>query len=499
MFLLLALPLFAAPRSAPALVDALGAWHTRYAILGTTGTYDFFRTRPACVLGVPRDGGPTVHRCGGNAVPDAGQTPPADLDAVLERAAQDARYDWVAAGTSTADWVGAWREATLVELVPTPTEGAPGGLAAAGAAAWDGASGVYGWTVAQVPKMDAARWIDWRPPADLDGTFVTLSARSDPRYSAPSAALNEAIVEAVGRHLRGESLPTGLYEVPGGPLYTLPATRLAFEWVVFMESDLAGELELPWDFRELDVPVALISDPVRYEYRLPGSRAHLLVTLSRYGATFEIGAPGPPCEPWASERACQRPPDSVEQLSGSFTLPLRREGDRAAIDGPFEFEGATPDSALGATHGVDRRQWIVTTQVEPSRRAWRGDYPILVVGPSAPPPPPAPPPAPPGSTAGALPSNRTWRYLPPPPKEPFDAPFAATLTGSDGRWRVRGAPSAFPLELEVKADQPVTLEIVAFYGLSPPFPHDAAPGPAQIVDARAEEGWSWTFSGERPT
>ncbi len=86
-----------------------------------------------------------------------------------------------------------------------------------------------------------------------------------------------------------------------------------------------------------------------------------------------------------------------------------------------------------------------------------------------------------------------------PPKESFDAPFAATLTGSDGRWRVRGESSVFPLELEVKADQPVALEIVAFYGPSPPFPHDAAPGPATIVDARAVEDWTWTFSGERPT
>lgn len=492
MLLVLALPLLAAPRTNPPLVESLGAWHTRYAILGTTGTYDFFETHTDCLLGVPRDGGAAIQRCGVRPVLDPGQTPPADREAVLAAAADDRLYDWVVARTSPDAWVGAWREVTLLELVPAPSEGARGGLAALGAAAWDGASGVYGWDRARVPKLDAPRWIDWRPPADLDGTLITLSAREDARYAAPAAALNDAVRSAVDHYLRGETLPTGLSEVPGGPLYDLPETRLAFEWVVFMESDLAGKLGLPWDFRELDVPVALISDPVRYEYPLPGSRAHLLVTLSRYGATFEIGAPGPPCEPWAPECACQRPADSVERVSGSFTLPLRREGERAAIDGPFDFGAVEPDSALGATHGVDRRQWIITTQVEASRGAWRGDYPILVVGPSAPPPPVSP------ADAEAPIVRASRSHVAPPPRERFEAPFEATLTGWDDHWRVRAELSAFPLELEVKADQPVTLEVVAFYGPSPPFPHDAAPGPAQIVDARSEKHWSWAFSGERP-
>lgn len=493
MLLVLALPLLAAPRFTPPLVDALGAWHTRYAILGTTGTYDFFEGPNGCLLGVPRDGGAAIRRCGVRPAIDPGQMPPADPEAVLAAAADDRLYDWVVARTSPDAWVGAWREVTLLELVPAPSEGARGGLAALGAAAWDGAAGVYGWNKTQAPRLDAPRWIDWRPPADLDGTLVTLSARADARYVAPAAALHEAIRSAVDRHLRGETLPTGLSEVPGGPLYELPDTRLAFDWVVFMESDLAGELDLPWDFRELQVPVALISDPVRYEYPLPGSRAHLLITVSRYGATFEIGAQGPPCDRWDPTPACQRPADSVERVSGSFTLPLRREGERAAINGPFDLGATSPDSALGATHGVDRRQWILSTQVEPSRGAWRGDYPILVVGPSAPPPPPVTPDD--TATASVRPSRS---HGAPPPKERFDAPFDARLTGSERNWRVRAEPSAFPLELNVKADQPVTLEVVAFYGPSPPFPHDPAPGPAQIVDARAEQQWSWAFSGERP-
>ncbi len=246
------------------------------------------------------------------------------------------------------------------------------------------------------------------------------------------------------------------------------------------------------DFRDIDLPVALLSDPVRYEFPLAGSPARLLITVSSFGATFALGAPGPACERWSPARECQRPDGTVEETSGAIALPLHREGTHAALAGPIVNKAVGPDSALGATNGVDRRQWIITTQAEPSRQAWRGEQPLIVLGPSAPPPPPAPP----GATPPRLSSGRS--HATPPPTEAFVAPASASASGHGGRWQVRAERSVFPLELVVQPGEDVRLEAVAFYGTSPPFPHDAAPGAAQVVDARAVEDLRWTFEGERP-
>lgn len=512
MLLPLCAALLAAPPSGPRLADALGAWHTRYAILGTSGTLDFFQVRRGCLLGVPREGGPTVYRCGEGPAPEPGDPPP-DLEAVLERAAADQRYDAQAKRTSVDAWVGAWREVRVLELVPTPFGG---GMAAEGVVARDGASGVYGWRRAAVPSVEALTWIDWQPPADLDGTSIVLSAGSDSRYVEPKAALEEAAIATVARYVAGDALPMGLAEVPGGPLYSLPQTRFAVETVVFTQSDLAERLGLPWDFRDIDLPVALLDDPIRYETRLPGSRANLLLTLSRFGATLEIAAPGRPCEAEDRRRGCRIPRGTVAQVTGSVTLPLRREGAAAALDKSPESRLDASDGALGAPRGVRRRQWIIGVQLDASRHTWRGEHPILVVGPST------SAAAEPVGTCGSHCSD--WR--PPgqrPPREhleTFAAPASAAMGGADGRWRVRGRRSAFPLRLPVAAGQAVTLEVVAFAGDTPPFPHDpvqpgsaqghpgsaedfarasgGATGPVQRADARQVQAWTWTFMGPRP-
>lgn len=482
----------------PSLVDALGAWHTRYAILGTTGTIDFFRTRSGCLVGLPRDGGASTLRCGGSPVVAAGQVPPAELEGRLAGQGAAGSAGWPVGGLGPEDWVGAWREVRLVELVPIPGGGGGSTLAAEGAAAWDGATGVYGWKRVLPPSMTEARWIDWSPPPELDGTCITLSARVDPRYAAAAAALDAAILSAVARHLRGEALPTGLAEVPGGPLGALPSTHLALSWVVFLEGPLGGVFDLPMGFRELDLPVALLNDPVRYESRLPLSRARLLLTVSRWGASAELGAPGADCEPSRGgqvPRACRRPAGSVERVEADITLPLRREGAAAAPSGAFSSSAFSPDAPLTAARGARRRQWVLFSELRPSARAWAGAEALIVLGPSAPfEPAVAPPPAPPGE--GFVP--RVRRPAPAPPPEAFPAPASAALRRTPGGWRVRAQPSAFPIGLPVRADEPVTIEVVAFSGSSPPFPRDEPPGPAQVFDARAPEGWVWRFTGERP-
>ena len=473
MLLLLLAPLLAAT---PA--DALGAWHTRYAILGKTGPYDFLRTRFGCLVGVPREGGPTVLRCGGNPVPDAGQTPPADIPGLIAKAAEDKRLGWAVKRTPT--WVGTWREVTLLEFVPTRTEGSRGGRAAEGAAAWDGATGVYGWERKLPPPLANAQWIDWRPPPDLDGTFLTIGPRSLPNYAQPKAELDAAIQSTVGRYLRGEPLPTDLAEVPGGPLPHLPPTRFAFLLTVFLQSGLEDTLGLSWDFRELDVPVALLDQVLRFESRLPGGRTSLLITVTQWGARFELGAAGRPCSAW-TPRACRRPADTVESVSASLGMPVRREGSAAALDGELRDGGTTPDSALAAGNGAWRREWILGTQLEPSPKAWRGSEPLVVIAHPKPPP-----------------RNPSYDPYPPPPEERFAVPAAAVLTGARGRWTVHGRPSVFPLDLDVTRTQAVTLESVAFYGDSPPFPDDEGPGPPEVTDARKVKGWTWRFTGERP-
>lgn len=347
-------------------------WHTRSWVASISEPVDWYQDRQGCTVGFPTGSGEAVRRCpsirgGEHRTFNVAEWRPPDRE---ERGL-------VA--------LGRWREATVEELVPFPSvapyyQGArvtvhvalreqPAIVSYEAGSCRKGECGPpYGW------------WIDWRPPADLDGTSVVRGhGAGDLRYEAAYAAWSSAVLARVRDVEAGEPRASAPTPVAEG----LPATRLAAVLPFTMSADVGAPGWLHWYH---EVPLDQIHDGylTRRDFPARGIAIEAAVHATYVGITpVDLEVRCPPVDPYARTRPWWKPkppPCNTGSTSSDLRLPLWETGGRAALRSvSTELRYAYGAPALWMTRGLRRVPLNVWgAGPTPAVLAYAGRDPVLV-------------------------------------------------------------------------------------------------------------------------